>query len=229
MAACRTPEGAYDLAGNLGEWVGGEQGLAAQAGGDYRSGERASCNKRTATWGPGIRNNTTGFRCCADAMVEGPKVEASAVDVRSTEDVLGTKTPRFELERMDGTGKMSSDSFTKNKVTYLTFFASWCGPCKRELPEIKKFQDEYGPKGFQVVAVGSDRLMDVSKKFVEQFTPNYPVLHDPESLAMGLFNVGAMPSTFLIDRKGIVRHRHVGFKAEEVAGIVTKIKELMAE
>jgi thiol-disulfide isomerase/thioredoxin len=230
LAGCRTPEGTYDLAGNLGEWVGATQQLGAQVGGDYRSGERASCNKRSAMWGAGIRNNTTGFRCCADQAVEGPKVAASAVDTSSTQDVLGRPVPKFEVALLDG-AKWSSDEVKKNKLTYITFFASWCGPCKRELPELVKFQEEYGKQGFKVVAIGSDRLLDLSKKFVEQHAPNanYLVGHDPDSLAMGLFNVGAMPASFLVDKKGVVRHRHVGFKQEEIAGIVAKMKELLAE
>ena len=140
---CRTPDGIYDLGGNLGEWTGAEPGKAALLGGDYRGGERSACNRRSATFGAGIKNNTTWFRCCADAFVDQPKVAASDVDTSSTQDVVGRAVPAFELDLVDG-GKTSSKEFGRNKLTFVTFFAAWCGPCKKELPALKGFVDEYG-------------------------------------------------------------------------------------
>ncbi|MBM4396885.1 MAG: thioredoxin domain-containing protein, partial [Deltaproteobacteria bacterium] len=226
---CRTPDGIYDLAGNLGEWVGAEQPRATVTGGDYRGGERSACNRRSATFGPGIRNNTIGFRCCADGMIEQPRVAASEVDTSSTLDVVGRPVPAFEIPPVDGQGMIASQDFRKNRLTYLTFFASWCGPCKRELPELKRFVDTYGPKGFRVVAVGEDRIADTSKTFAAQYQPNYPVAHDPDNVLMGRFGVDAMPASFLVDRKGVVRFRHEGFKPEEIPGIVAEIERLLAE
>ena len=136
---CRTPEGIYDMAGNIGEWAGSEPSKAAVLGGDYRSGERAACNHRSATFGPGIKNNTTGFRCCADTFVEQPKVGLSEIDTSSTADVVGRPALAFELPQLNGQGMLGSAEFKKAKLTYLTFFASWCGPCKRELPALKDF------------------------------------------------------------------------------------------
>ena len=226
LAGCRTPTGVYDLAGNLGEWVGSEPSLAAQVGGDYRSGERASCNKRSYTFGPGIRNRTTGFRCCSDGPVTGPQVAASDVDTSSTEDIVGKAIPpRFDIK--SDSDETINPAWFRGKITYVTFFASWCGSCKRELPVLRKLQDDYRAKGFRVLAIGTDRLPDRSKDFIKKYEPNYPVAFDPDSVAMGLFNIDAMPASFLVDRGGVVRHRTIGFKVEELPEMKEKIEGLL--
>jgi len=79
------------------------------------------------------------------------------------------------------------------------------------------------------MAIGVDRIADTSRNFAMQFAPNYPVLHDPDNVVMGKFSVDAMPASFLIDKKGVVRFRHVGFKPEEVPGIVAEIEKLLGE
>ena len=225
-AECRTPDGIYDLAGNLMEWVGEEQGKAALTGGDWRGGERAACNRRTTTFGPGVRNNTTGFRCCSDAHVAQGAVKPAELQ-EAGGDVVGKPLPQLDLETSDG-GRFKTAQ-VKGKVTYLTFFASWCGSCKRELPQLSDWYEKMKSRGFQVVAVGVDRVTDQSKNFVGQFNPTYPVAFDPEAKTMGLFDINAMPTSFLIDRQGIVRHREVGFKAEEVTLIQRRIEDLLAK
>ena len=223
-ADCHTPDGIYDLAGNLMEWVGPDDGKAALVGGDWRGGERSACNRRTTTFGPGVRNNTTGFRCCSDARVEQKPVKAGQLQELSG-DVVGKPLPPIDLETADG-GRFKT-AMTKGKVTYLTFFASWCGSCKRELPQLTDWADKLKDRGFQVVAVGVDRVTDQSKKFIEQFSPTYPVAFDPDAKTMGMFDINAMPTSFLIDRQGVVRHREVGFKADEVALILRRIEALL--
>lgn len=221
---CRTPDGIFDLAGNLMEWVGQEESAASLEGGDWRGGERAACNRRTTTFGPGVRNNTTGFRCCSDQRVEQKPVEAAQL-VEAGGDVIGKALPPIDLETTAG-GRFTT-AMTKGKVTYLTFFASWCGSCKRELPQLGDWADKMKDRGFQVVAVGVDRNSAQSKTFAEQFNPTYPVALDPEAKVMGMFDINAMPTSFLIDRQGIVRQREVGFKAEEVALILRRIENLL--
>lgn len=221
---CRTPDGIFDLAGNLMEWVGPEEAKASLEGGDWRGGERSACNRRTTTFGPGVRNNTTGFRCCSDQRVEQKPVQAAQLQEVGG-DVVGKPLPDLDLETMDG-GRFKT-AMTKGKVTYLTFFASWCGSCKRELPQVGDWADKLKDRGFQVVAVGVDRNSSQSKTFVEQFNPTYPVALDPEAKSMGMFDINAMPTSFLVDRQGVVRHREVGFKAEEVGLILRRIENLL--
>ena len=83
--------------------------------------------------------------------------------------------------------------------------------------------------GFEVVAVGVDRNSAQSEKFAKQFDPVYPVALDPDAMTMGLFNINAMPTSFLVDRKGIIRHREVGFKKDEVALLQRRIQKVLEE
>jgi protein-disulfide isomerase/uncharacterized membrane protein/peroxiredoxin len=224
LPGCRTPEGIYDLTGNLAEWVNPDEAKASTMGGDWRGGERSACNRRSATFGPGQANDTIGFRCCADKLIEQGPVDVASLQ-SSTGEVLGRNLPEFEIDLMGG-GKYDSKS-VKGKVTYLTFFASWCGSCKRELPELNSWAAEY--PGLEVIAVGVDKNASQSENFVKPFNPTYKVGLDPNALALGHFNINAMPTSFVIDKKGVVRHSIVGFKQEEVPMIKKQIAMLLAE
>lgn len=223
---CTTPEGIWDLAGNLQEWVGSEVKDASLVGGDWRGGEGSRCNRRTKTFGPGQRNDTIGFRCCADSLVNTGKVAENALKKNESAEV-GQPLPQISLDTMDG--KKWTTSMAKGKVTYLTFFASWCGSCKRELPELNTWAKAFKKAGFEVVAVGVDRNSAQSEKFAQQFDPIYPIALDPDAITMGLFNINAMPTSFLVDRKGVIRHREVGFKKDEVSLLQRRIQKVLDE
>ena len=150
------------------------------------------------------------------------------MDTSSTQDIVGKAVPpTFQLETEDGT--KVGPAWFKGKTTYVTFFASWCGSCKRELPALRDLQTEFGPKGFKVLAIGTDRLPDRSKDFVNKYDPNYPVAYDPESVAMGIFNIDAMPASFLVDTSGVVRTRTVGFRPEDLPQIRSKIQGMLGK
>ena len=223
-SACKSVYGAFDMGGNIAEWVETDEKRASLAGGHFGSGEGAACRRAGSMFGPGIRNNTTGFRCCADTLVANKTTDPAQLQENS-HGLIGAAIPPFRLEDSKG-GTVDSASF-KGKVTYVTFFASWCGSCKRELPELKNWQDEMSKDGFQVVAIGVDRATSQSKNFADKYEPNYTVAFDPESTTMTEFDISAMPTSFVVDKKGVVRKRVVGFKKEEVPGLKAFIKTLL--
>jgi len=222
---CVTKSGIYDLAGNLSEWIENDQARASLVGGNFGTGEGAACNQRGSMFGPGLRNNTTGFRCCADAMVQNASSDAAAL-AAAPGDLLGKPVPEFSIKASDGTDVNAST--WKGKVSYVTFFASWCGSCKRELPEIAKWQTEMAAKGFQVVAIGVDQAQSQSESFVKQHAPDatFKVALDPDATAMTQFDIAAMPTSFIVDKEGVIRRRIVGFKAEEVPELRAFIEKL---
>ena len=212
---CRTPSGVYDLAGNISEWVNGDEKRAALMGGHSSTGERAACNQRSASSGAGRRNHTTGFRCCADANVKAASL-VSADDIKPHPTLkVGQQVPAFSGETVDGE-TVSSKTF-KGKVTLVNFFASWCGPCKKEFPYLVNHMKTYGPKGFQIVSIGVDSQASKSKEFAEGYGANFPIIADPTSRLMGEFGVFSMPATFIVDRKGVIQYMDTGFKPEEQA------------
>ena len=211
---CRTPSGIFDLAGNIGEWVSSDKEKITLMGGHASSTERAACNDRAYSPGAGRRNQTTGFRCCADANVRSAKANPAQL-----EPVIETykfkPAPAFEAETTDGK-KITERSF-KGKATLINFFASWCGPCKKEMPYLVKHHKEFGPKGLQIIGVGVDTDAQASIDFAKEYNVTYPFITDPESVIMGRFMVYSMPSTFLIDKNGVVQFQSTGFKPEEDA------------
>ncbi len=212
LEQCRTPSGVYDLAGNIAEWVGATKESATLLGGHSASGEGARCNDRAFDPGIGRRNQTTGFRCCADK-----NVQTSAVDPAALQPVIesykGLPVPDFEAQDSEGKPVRSRDF--KGKVTLLNFFASWCGPCKKEFPYLVKYDAELKAKGLQIVGVGVDNEATASLDFVKQYGAAFRVITDPDSTLMGLMMVYSMPATFVIDKSGTIVYTHTGFKPEE--------------
>ncbi len=222
---CRTAEGVYDLAGNAYEWIGVDSTKAAQIGGDYRGKTGATCRRRATTYGAGIKNKTTGFRCCADTE---KKVAAKASDVAATSvtSIVGKTVPDDLVLAGYKGGKLEPKSF-EGKVTYLTFFASWCGNCRKQMPAIKDWQKEWGDKGFQVVAINVDRDPKKGKVYIDQLDPNFQVALDPEARSMSDFDIDAMPTSFIIDQKGVIKHRVLGYRKGEISGTRANIKSLL--
>lgn len=222
--SCVTPEGVYDMAGNVYEWVGDTAEGSAMMGGDWRSGSGGTCRRTTSTFGAGYKNNTTGFRCCADK--ERQEVATAAeVSAPALPQALGAKVPDDLVLDTTSGSKISPASF-KGKVTYLTFFASWCGNCKKQMPAIKLWQDEWAAKGFQVVGINVDRTAAAGQRYIDELAPNFTVALDPTARTMSDFDINAMPTSFIIDRQGVVRERVVGYKEAEVAATRQKIMDL---
>lgn len=221
---CRTPEGAYDMSGNLYEWIGENEAKAAMIGGDWRSKTAGTCRRRTKTYGPGIKNNTTGFRCCADAQVSDT-VAASAITDTSTPDIIGKGIPSDLVLDAGERGKLSPATF-KGKVSYLTFFASWCGNCRKQMPAIMEWETTWKSKGFQVVAINIDRQKAAGERYIGTLEPNFMIAYDPDARTMTDFDINAMPTSFIVDRKGIIQKRIIGYKAEEIAETKATIEAL---
>ena len=111
---------------------------------------------------------------------------------------------------------------------YLDFWASWCAPCAKALPALEKLRKEFPAEEFQVVAVNLDRDVSVAKTFLKRRPVGYPSAHDPEGALPDRFGVETMPTSFLIDRDGIVRYVHKGFRKSDVDEIRSRIQELVA-
>ena len=211
-AQCRTPSGLFDMAGNIGEWSGTTKETAGLMGGHNNSGESARCTQRSSTIGVGSRNQTTGFRCCADTDVV--QNNASPSDLKGGDtDLVGKPVPAFTAK--DSNGQVIDSAGFKGKVTLINFFASWCGPCKKEFPELVNLYKEHKAKGFQIVGIGGDKEDGKSLEFAKGFEATWGIISDPESELSGKFNVYSMPSTFIVDRQGVVRFFDTGFKPEE--------------
>jgi thiol-disulfide isomerase/thioredoxin len=138
----------------------------------------------------------------------------------------GQTAPDFELQSLEGKNVKLSDF--RGKAVLLNFWATWCGPCKIEMPWFVELQKEYGPQGFQIVGVAMDDASteDITK-FARQMGVNYPVLLGKEAVGESYGGVGVLPTTFFIDRDGKLVAREFGLQSRSV--FVDHIKEALGQ
>jgi cytochrome c biogenesis protein CcmG/thiol:disulfide interchange protein DsbE len=117
----------------------------------------------------------------------------------------------------------------QGRVVYLDFWASWCGPCRQSFPWMEILKDTYGPQGLEIVAVNLDRDRADADKFLRQFHPSFDLRFDPKGDLAQLYDVQGMPSSVLIDRHGVTRFTHVGFRPVDVRRYEAQVRELLAE
>jgi thiol-disulfide isomerase/thioredoxin len=139
----------------------------------------------------------------------------------------GAPAPDFNLKVVDGRGKAMRLSALQGKAVLLNFWATWCGPCKIEMPWLAELQKKYGPQGLQIVGVAMDDAgeKDISR-FARKMGVNYPVLQGTESVADLYGGLEGLPVSFFIDRSGKVSDRIVGLVSESV--IEDAIKKSLA-
>jgi cytochrome c biogenesis protein CcmG, thiol:disulfide interchange protein DsbE len=124
---------------------------------------------------------------------------------------VGSRAPAFSLPRLDGTGEVSLASL-RGKTVVLNFFASWCGPCKREAPDLQSLWRRYRSDGVVVLGVDSGDAKGDARRFLHAHGITYPIVFDPtEKLALGAYALPGLPVTYVINPAGhIVGDRVVG-------------------
>lgn len=124
-------------------------------------------------------------------------------------NIDGKNAPDFELKDLDGKAVKLTDY--RGKAVLLNFWATWCGPCKVEMPWFVDLQNQYGPQGLQIVGVAMDDSgIDNIRSFSKQMGVNYPVLIGKEAVGEAYGGVMGLPTTFYIDRLGKVVTSNAG-------------------
>jgi thiol-disulfide isomerase/thioredoxin len=138
--------------------------------------------------------------------------------------VRATAAPDFTLESLEGGSMRLSD--LRGKAVLLNFWATWCGPCKVEMPWFVELQNEYGAQGLQVVGVAmDDSSKDDIAKFAKKMGVNYPVLIGKEAVGDAYGGVPALPETFFIGRDGKIVDKIIGLRGK--AEIEDSIKKAL--
>lgn len=117
----------------------------------------------------------------------------------------------------------------KGKVVYVDFWASWCVPCRASFPWLEDLYRKYGDQGLVVLGINKDQAPGDADKFLARYPASFPLVRDPgDALAKG-FAVRGMPSAYLIDRRGNIRHAHVGFRQDTTAELEQLLVQLLKE
>lgn len=126
---------------------------------------------------------------------------------------IGKEAPDFSLA--DINGKQVSLSDFKGKAIILDFFASWCPPCRQEVPDFVELQKTYGDQGFVVIGVALVKSQE-AKDFAEEFNINYPVLVDDGKVSNLYGPIRSIPTTFILDKNGKIVKMYIGFRSKDV-------------
>ena len=148
---------------------------------------------------------------CDSGVSEVPQESKSAQGVVFKKGGPALGTPAAEFKLIDLEGKWLSLSDYKGKVVLLNFWATWCGPCRVEMPSMEVLYQEFKKDGFEILAISSDHQGSiVTRPFVEAQALTFPILHDADYRVSGTYGIRTLPMSYLVDRQGILRHRVFG-------------------
>ncbi|MFM8443998.1 MAG: TlpA family protein disulfide reductase [Methylococcus sp.] len=140
----------------------------------------------------------------------------------------GQSAPDCKLSPLGESAEKSLSQY-RGKVVYLDFWASWCGPCAQSFPFMNKLHKDLSGKGLQIVGVNLDEDAAEAKGFLTRTPAQFTILADAGGECPQKFDVKAMPSTYLIDRSGVIRQVHLGFKSGESAQLRQQVEALLGE
>ena len=139
----------------------------------------------------------------------------------------GQAAPDFSLK--SSTGENLRLSEYRGEVVMINFWATWCGPCRQEMPLLDELYDRYQRVGFNLLGVNIDDDSSRAMKMVADLGVSFPVLFDARKEVSKLYQVNAMPVTVLVDRDGNVRHVHHGYKPGYEEKYLNEIRALLRE
>lgn len=145
--------------------------------------------------------------------------------VNATE--VGQPAPQFTLPSLQQDRQTALKEFA-GKVIYLDFWASWCAPCRTSFPALNKLYEKLKAQGFEVVAVNLDENKANAERFLKAFPVGFTVLRDNNGEWADQYGVASMPTSFIIDKQGMVQHIHHGFTSDDINGLENKITQLLA-
>ena len=141
--------------------------------------------------------------------------------------LTGQTAPDFALKSSSGENLRLSEY--RGNVVMVNFWATWCGPCRQEMPLLDELYSRYERVGFSLLGVNIDDNSAKAMDMVSELGVSFPVLFDSRKEVSKLYEVSAMPVTVLIDREGIVRYVHHGYKPGYEDKYLDQIRSLLRE
>lgn len=164
---------------------------------------------------------------CGSGLATSPPVD-------STTDhggIVGNQAPEFRVEPIEGAagGGPVSLQAMRGSVVVLDFWGTYCGPCRASFPKLEGLYARYGARGLKVIGVSEDEPDDQPKiaAFAHAYGAKFIIAWDRNRAIASSYKPESMPSTFVIDRRGVVRFSHVGYRDGDEVGLEKEIQELL--
>jgi len=157
------------------------------------------------------------------AMIAAAALALPALAVNPT----GSPAPQFTLGSR--AGQNVSLAQYKGQVVMLNFWASWCGPCRQEMPLLESIYKKYNRLGFTMIGVNVEPDSNAANEWMKATPVSFPILYDKDSKVSKMYDVAGMPSTVIIDRTGKVRVLHRGYKPGDENEYLDSIRTLVRE
>jgi peroxiredoxin len=139
----------------------------------------------------------------------------------------GDVSPDCTLNALDNSKRYDLKQFA-GKVLYVDFWASWCAPCAKSFPFLNELHKKYQSRGLEVLAINLDEQPADAHAFLSAHPAEFAIASDLLAQCAENFGVEAMPSSYIIDRKGVIAHVHLGFKEQEAKEIDAVLEQLLA-
>jgi len=159
------------------------------------------------------------LRAACAAIVFAAAASASAVE-------NGKPAPDFTLPVLGSADKVGLAQL-KGKIVFVDFWASWCGPCRQSLPQYDKLNTELAAQDFRLLAINLDEDDADANGFLKEHPVHYTVLRDPAGAVPKAFGLVGMPTSYLIDRDGVVRAQHSGFNPSDIDTLRKQVHDLL--
>lgn len=160
---------------------------------------------------------------CGGGASEG---SGAATPGAAKHELLNNPAPDFAGDSVNGKGKVALAHW-KGKVVLVDFWATWCEPCKKSFPKLEELRVKYASSGFELVAISEDDEANGVKEFGANYGAKFPLLWDKDKTIANKWHPPNMPSSFIVDKKGVVRFVHLGYHDGEEKEIETELKSLL--
>lgn len=141
--------------------------------------------------------------------------------------LINSPAPDFTLKSLSGENLNLIEQ--RGNITVINFWASWCGPCRKEMPILQNFHNKYNDLGVQVWGVNVEQENQAGRDFISKVKVDFPILFDEKNTLSALYQVDAMPTTVIVDRSGQVRYVFRGYKDGYEKKYAKAIKKLIRE
>jgi len=162
--------------------------------------------------------------CLAIALATSAGITMEALAA----DPIGQPAPAFSLPLRGGSAPLGLDQL-RGQVVMVNFWASWCEPCRKEFPLLDQIYRKYKPAGFTLIGINVEPDAKDAEGFIAKTPVSFPIVFDKDSAVSKLYHVSGMPTTVLVDRKGVLRWVHRSYVPGDENEYLNQVRAVLME